>query len=351
MRVILVERRLPNEPSRLEELAALARTLDHEVVTKLEQVRRPDPAYHIGSGKARELAGLVKSSGSERVIFGNQLTPSQAFKLSRLIGVEVIDKFQLILEIFAMRAGSPEAKLQVEYAKLSYELPRIRERIRTMMSVEQPGLRGGGEYEVDVHYDMIKRRMVGLRRKLASVARSREQRRKLRRRRGFNLVAIAGYTNAGKSTLLNALTASKVEVDDMLFTTLTPHTRAVKSSRKILMTDTVGFIDGLPPWLIEAFKATLEEIYLADLVVLVIDISEPLHEILRKLKASREILAEYPVKVVGALNKVDLISQPELERRLEVIGGIVPEAVPISAARGTNLDSLLNVMRENIFGG
>jgi len=136
-----------------------------------------------------------------------------------------------------------------------------------------------------------------------------------------------------------------------LFTTLTPRTRAVKSSRKILMTDTVGFIDGLPPWLIEAFKATLEEIYLADLVVLVIDISEPLHEILRKLKASREILAEYPVKVVGALNKVDLISQPELERRLEVIGGIVPGAVPISAASGTNLDSLLNVMRENIFGG
>ena len=351
MRVILVERRLPNEPSGLEELAILARTLGHEVVAKLEQVRRPDPAYHIGSGKAKELGGLVKSIGAERVIFGNKLTPSQAFKLSKLIGVEVIDKFQLILEIFAMRAGSPEAKLQVEYAKLSYELPRVRERIRTMMSVEQPGLRGGGEYEVDVHYDMIKRRMVSLRRKLASIAKSRDQRRKLRRRRGFNLVAIAGYTNAGKSTLLNALTTSKVEVDNMLFTTLTPRTRAVKSSRKILLTDTVGFIDGLPPWLVEAFKATLEEIYLADLVVFVVDISEPLHEILRKLKASRDILSEYPVKVIAALNKIDLVSQPELERRSEVLSGIVPTSVPISALEGTNLDLLLEECEKSMFGG
>jgi GTP-binding protein HflX len=351
MRVILVERRLPGDPRGLNELAALARTLGYEVVATLEQVRKPDPAYHIGKGKAKELAGLVKSRGAERVIFGNQLTPSQAFKLSRLIGVEVIDKFQLILEIFAMRAGSPEAKLQVEYAKLSYELPRVRERIRQLISVEQPGLRGGGEYEVDVHYDTIKRRMVSLRRKLASIAESREQRRKLRRRRGFNLVALAGYTNAGKSTLLNALTASNVEVDDMLFTTLTPRTRAVKTSRKVLLTDTVGFIDGLPPWLIEAFRATLEEIYLADLVVLVIDISEPLPEILRKLRASRGILAEYPVKVVTALNKVDLLSKAELDRRLEVLQGIVPAAVPISASQGTNLHILLNEIRSSVFGG
>lgn len=351
MRAILVERRLPRDPSRLDELEALAKTLGHEVVARVQQVRDPDPAYQIGSGKARELAGLVKSLGAELVIFENQLTPSQSFKLSRLLGVEVLDKFQLILEIFAMRAGSPEAKLQVEYARLTYELPRIRERVRASTLPEQPGLRGGGEYEVDVHYDTIKRRLASLRRKLASIAKSREQRRKLRRRRGFKLVALAGYTNAGKSTLLNALTSAAAEVDDMLFTTLTPRTRAISSSKGVLLTDTVGFIDGLPPWLFEAFKATLEEIYLADLVVLLVDISEPLPEILRKLGASRQILSEYPVRVITALNKIDLLSRPELERRLEVLEKVVPSPIPISAARGENLLELLNAIRANIGQG
>ena len=347
MRVVLVERRSPGEQSRLGELAALARTLDYEVAATLQQVKEPDPAYHIGKGKARELADLVKSSGAGRVVFGNQLTPSQAFKLSRLVGVEVVDRFQLILEIFAMRAGSPEAKLQVEYARLSYELPRIREQVRALMSVEQPGLMGGGEYEVDVYYDMVKRKLANLRRKLKSVAKAREQRRKLRRRRGFKLVAIAGYTNSGKSTLLNALTAANAEVDDMYFTTLMPRTRAIRTSRKVLLTDTVGFIDGLPPWLVEAFKATLEEIYLADLVVLIVDASDPVPELIRKFRTSREVLAEYPVRVITALNKIDMISQEELEHKLEVLNNMAPTVVPISALKSTNLPAFLDVIRAN----
>ena len=351
MRVVLAERRSPGERSRLRELVALARTLDHEVVGTLEQVREPDPAYHIGMGKTRELVNLVKSTGAKRVIFGNQLTPSQAFKLSRLAGVEVIDRFQLILEIFAMRAGSPEAKLQVEYARLSYELPRIREQVRGLMSVEQPGLRGGGEYEVDVRYDMVKRKLANLKRKLKSIAGTREQRRKLRRRRGFKLVAIAGYTNSGKSTLLNALTEAKAEVDDMLFTTLMPRTRALKASGKTLLTDTVGFLDGLPPWLIESFKATLEEIYLADLVVLVVDGADPLPEILRKLKASREVLVEYHGRVVMALNKIDLLSQEELKHKLDALENVVPTVVPISASERMNLGPLIETVRANVFGG
>lgn len=350
MRVVLVERRSPGERSSLEELAALARTLNHEVVGALEQVRKPDPAYLIGKGKVQELAGLVRSSGASRVVFNNQLTPSQAYKLSRLVGVEVIDRFQLILEIFAMRAGSPEAKLQVEYARLSYELPRIREQVRALMSVEQPGLMGGGEYEVDVRYDMVKRKLVNLRRKLKSIASVREQRRKLRHRRGFKLVALAGYTNAGKSTLLNALTVANAEVDDMLFTTLMPRTRAMRASRMILLTDTVGFIDGLPPWLVEAFKATLEEIYLADLVVLVLDVAEPLPEILRKFRVAHEVLAEYPVRVVAALNKVDLIPREELERKLEALNDVTMFAIPLSALKRTNLSSLIETIRTNVFG-
>lgn len=348
MRVVLVERRLPEEQSRLEELAALSRTLNYEVVATLQQVREPNPAYNIGKGKAEELADLVKSSGAERVISGNQLTPSQTYKLSRLVGVEVVDRFQLILEIFAMRASSPEAKLQVEYAKMSYERPRIREQVRALMSVERPGLMGGGEYEVNVRYDMVKRKLANLRQKLKSVAKTREQRRKLRRRQGFNLVALAGYTNSGKSTLLNALTAANAEVDDMYFTTLMPRTRAIRASRKILLTDTVGFIDGLPPLLIEAFKATLEEIYLADLVMLIIDASDSIPELLRKFRTSRDVLAEYPVKVVAVLNKIDLISQEDLERKLDVLNNLSSSIVSISAAKGTNFGALLDVMRANV---
>jgi len=348
MRIVLVERRLSEEQSRLEELAALSRTLNYKVVGTLQQVREPDPTYNMGKGKAKELADLVKSSGAERVVSSNQLTPSQAYKLSRLVGVEVVDRFQLILEIFAMRVGSPEAKLQVEYAKLSYELPRIREQVRALMSVEQPGLMGGGKYEVDVRYDMVKRKLANLRQKLKSVAKTREQRRKLRRRQGFKLVALAGYTNSGKSTLLNALTAANAEVDDMYFTTLMPRTRAILTSRKILLTDTVGFIDGLPPLMIEAFKATLEEIYLADLVMLMVDASDPIPELLRKFRTSREVLAEYPVKVVMVLNKIDLISQDDLERKMDVMNNLSSSVVPISAANGTNFDALLNVIRANV---
>jgi GTP-binding protein HflX len=335
----------------LQELAALARTLEHEVVGAIEQIREPDPAYNIGRGKAEELAQLAKASKAERVIFSNQLTPSQAFKLSTLAGMEVIDRFQLILEIFAMRAGSPEAKLQVEYAKLSYELPRVRERVRALLSVEQPGFRGGGEYEVNVYYDMIKRKMAVLRRKLASVATARGQRRKLRRRRGFKLVALAGYTNAGKSTLLNTLTSANAEVDDMLFTTLTPRTRAARASRKILLTDTVGFIDGLPPWMVEAFKATLEEIYLADLVVLILDVAEPVDEMLRKLRASREILKEYPVKVITAINKIDKLSPTEVERRVGMLQTMPGEIVPISAMLGENISQLMEAIMTNVWRG
>ncbi len=347
-RVVLVERLSPGEQSRLGELEALVRTLDFEVASTMQQIRQADPTYQIGKGKANELADLVKEEKAQRVVFSNQLTPSQAYKLARLIGVEVVDKFQIVLEIFAMRAGSPEAKLQIEYAKLKYEMPKIREQIKNLLNVEQPGFRGGGEYEVDVRFDMVKRKLASLRRKLKAVEKNREERRKFRRKRGFKLVALAGYTNSGKSTLLNALTDAKAEVDDMYFTTLIPRTRALKASQMTLLTDTVGFIDDLPPSLFEAFKATLEEIYLADLVVMLVDASDSIPEIIRKLRTSQKVLAEYPVKVITALNKVDLIPREDLERKMEVLHSMTTTVVPISATKGMNLNALLDVIRANV---
>lgn len=348
MRVVLVERLDRGSPSSLDELEALSQTLGHEIVGRLSQTREPDPAYQIGKGKALELARLVRGVKADRVIFANQLSPSQAYNLSKIVGVEVVDRLQLILEIFAMRAGSPEAKLQVEYARLRYELPRLRERIRYAMSVEQPGLKGGGEYEVDVQYDAVKRRLGVLRKKLASVSKRREQRRKYRRRRGFKLVALAGYTNSGKSTLLNALTAGGAKIDNMYFTTLTPRTRVLKRSGKILLTDTVGFIERLPPWMVEAFKATLEEIYLADLVLLVLDGSDSIPELLRKYHTSAGILRDYGVKMVIVLNKKDLMGEGELREKVNLLNGFSTPVVSVSALRGDNMESLIEVIREYI---
>jgi GTP-binding protein HflX len=332
----------------MEELSALCRTLGYEIVGMVEQVREPDPAYQIGEGKAKEIAAKVRELGVQKVIFGNPLTPSQAFRLSELLKVEVVDRFQIILDIFAMRAGTPEAKLQVEYARLRYELPRVRERVRRLLSVEQPGRMGRGEYEVNIYYDTIKRRLNLLRKKLAKLSEGREQRRKLRKRRGFKLVALAGYTNAGKSTLLNALTGAEVEVDDMMFTTLTTRTRRLLGSPDILFTDTVGFIEDLPPWMVEAFKATLEEIYSADLVLLVLDASDPLPELCRKAKTCMDILSHYGVKILVALNKIDLLTQEELQQRMEFLNHSSYSFVPISAKYRLGLETLIEIIKQKL---
>lgn len=348
MRVLLVERRAPGCSSRMDELRALVRTLGYEIVGEVTQVREPDPAYMIGKGKAKEIAELAQSLKVDKIIFGNPLTPGQAFRLSELCKVEIIDRFQLILDIFAMRAGTPEAKLQVEYAKLRYELPRIRERIRQLLSSEQPGRMGRGEYEVNIHFDTIKRRLAHLRRSLSALSKRREEMRKLRRRRGFKLVTLAGYTNAGKTTLLNMLTDENLEVDNMMFTTLTTRTRKAKSAPDILFTDTVGFIEDLPPWMIEAFKATLEEIYLADLVVLVLDSSDEIPELCRKAKSCLEILSQYKVDIIIALNKIDLLTEEELARRIEFMNHNPYPFVPISAKFGTNLAALMETIRQKL---
>ena len=349
MKAILVERNSPHETSKLNELAALAETLDYDIVGKLHQNREPDPTYNIGKGKVQELAKMSEDKDAEKIIFANSLKPSQVFKIEKETKTKVIDRFQLILEIFAMRASSPEAKLQVEYAQLNYELPRIKESVKRAKLEEFPGLRGGGEYGESSRVDTIKNRMKSLEDKLESLEKAREERRKRRREKGFNLVAIAGYTNAGKSTLLNTLSSAEVEVDDRLFTTLSTRTRTLdESSQKILITDTIGFIDDLPPWMIEAFKAALEEIYVADMILLVVDASEPFREIMRKFKTSREILSDSSADLVLLLNKIDKLDESSLKRKRESLKRIAPKVFQISGREGTNLKELKEYIRSEL---
>ena len=310
----------------------------------IEQVRGPDSSYQIGRGKAEELAELVVNKKIEKTIFDNELKPIQVYNLAKLTGIEVIDRFQLILEIFAQRASTSEAKLQIQLAKLRYELPRAREKVRLARMGEQPGFMGLGKYEVDLYYETIRRRIYSIRSKLKKIRRKRHLHRTRRLELGFSLISLAGYTNAGKSSLFNALAEETAPVDPGLFTTLSTTTRAITlSKRKVLLTDTVGFIDRLPITLIEAFHSTLEETIFSDLILLVVDVSESLMEIERKLSCCLDTIQKIGasrIPIVTALNKIDLLSEDEIQRKMEALNGITPNPIPISALNKINMDLL-----------
>jgi GTP-binding protein HflX len=322
----------------------LAESAGYTVVGKIEQVREPDSRYQIGAGKVKELAELVKETGAQKIIFDNPLKPVQAYNLAKSTGVEAIDRFQLILEIFTRRATTTEAKLQIQLAKLQYELTHAKERVRLAKMGEQPGFMGLGAYEVDVYYEAVKRQVHAIRRKLKKIRGKRELHRERRAELGFSSISLAGYTNAGKSSLFNALTEEEVPVDNALFTTLSTTTRLVKISRKkLLLTDTVGFIDRLPLTLIEAFHSTLEETIYADLILLVVDISEPVNIVEKKLNVCLETIERIGaagIPMITALNKIDLLREEEISRRLKALKDKTPNPVPTSALLGTSIDLL-----------
>jgi len=314
----------------------------------LEQVRNPDPRYQIGSGKAKELAELVTKNGVEKTIFDNELTPVQAYNLAKVTGVEAIDRFQLILEIFAKRASTAEANLQIQLARLRYELSRAKERVRLARMEEQPGFMGLGAYEVDLYYEAVKRQAHSIQDKLKKIREKRRLHRTRRLQLGFPSISLAGYTNAGKSSLFNALAEETVPVDPSLFTTLSTTTRAVVlTKRKALLTDTVGFIDRLPLTLIQAFRSTLEETIFSDLILLVVDVSEPDENIKRKLSCCLDTIQKIGaagIPIVTALNKIDLLQDSEIQRKAEVLKDIAPNSVTISALYGTNTGLLKQEM-------
>jgi len=314
----------------------------------MEQIRERDPSYQIGSGKAKELAEMVEANKAEKVLFDNDLKPLQAYNLAKETGVEVIDRFQLILEIFARRASTTEAKYQIELAKLRYDLPRAKERVKLAKMGEQPGFMGLGAYQVDLYYETIKRQIHHLRGRLKGVGRKRSLHRARRLELGYSTVSLAGYTNAGKSSIFNTLAQEAVPVGIGLFTTLSTATRAISlSNKKVLLTDTVGFIDRLPLTLIEAFHSTLEETIFSDLILLVVDLSESLEDIERKLTIcldTIQTIGATGVPIVTALNKIDLLKEGELQEKTSRLMGLAPNPVAVSALNGINIALLKQEM-------
>ena len=355
----IIAKRVDSGVPDTEEIHDLAAAAGYQVVGVVTQSRRADPAMQLGEGKAEELARLVETSGAETVVFDNRLGPYQTYNLGQLLpdGVEVIDRFTLILEIFGQRAQTRKAQLQVELAELRYELPRAAAKASLARRDEHPGFMGLGEYDESREED-IKAQISRIRDELDRIERTEQQRRERRRDSGFDLVALAGYTNAGKSTLLRRLATdldvgenenlhpdleATAESEDRLFTTLgTTTRRADIEPRDVLLTDTVGFISELPHWLVESFKSTLDSVYRADLVLLVVDVSEPIDEIHEKLVTCHDTLYERnEAPIVTVLNKIDRVADDELEEKRAALSALAPNPVAVSAREGTNVDELL----------
>ena len=326
----------------LAELRDLARTAGVEPVAELVQHRAgPDPRTYVGKGKLAELKERFPASGAEVLLVDDELVPVQQRRLEDALQARVVDRTQLILDIFAQHAVSAEGKLQVELAQLEYNLPRMRglwqhlERLGGGL-----GTRGPGESQLETDRRLARRRITLLRQRLRALAGQRATRRKSRRRAEAPTIALAGYTNVGKSTLLNALTGAGVSVDDRLFETLDPTTRAFEvDGRRYLVTDTVGFIRRLPHQLVEGFAATLEETLVADLVLHVADASVPEVKLDEMVDAVEDVLVEIgagelPVELV--LNKIDA-ADPLQRRRL---ANRFADTVQVSARTGEGLEEL-----------
>ncbi len=345
-RIVLVGVLFPGQTAtqldrELDELALLVDTAGADVVARVIQRRdRPDPATYLGSGKVEELHEICLAVDSDTVVFDHELSPAQQRNLERLLGRTAIDRTAVILDIFAQNARSPEGKAQVELALLQYRLPRLR---RASGSLSQQaggiGTRGPGETQLEVDRRRLVQRMHKLQRDLKDVSRTRGVQRQSRERGRHREVTLVGYTNAGKSSLLNRLTDAGVPAENRLFVTLDPRTRQLQmpGGETVLVTDTVGFISKLPHELVDAFKSTLDSVRLADLLVHVVDGSSEVA--MDEIEAVREVLREIGADQVPELlvfNKCDVEGSASHE-----LATSHPGSVAISALTGENIDELI----------
>jgi GTPase len=325
----------------LDELAALARAAGAEPVGRIVQPRgSADPSTFVGKGKVAEIHDTVHATGADAVILDDELSPGQLRNLEERLRVKVLDRTALILDIFALHARSGEGKAQVELAQLNYLLPRLRGWGEAMSRLGGGiGTRGPGETKLEIDRQHIRRRISKLRRDIADLGRTRRVKRSGREKSGVAQIALAGYTNAGKSTLMNALTGAETLVADQPFATLDPKARklSLPGGRRAVLSDTVGFVRKLPHDLVEAFKSTLEEVGRADLVLHVADAS--VIDLAEQMAAVRDVLAEIGaahIPEVTALNKWDLLDDVSRARVLRRY----PEGVPVSALTGEGIEAL-----------
>ena len=342
--IVCVEKDEAAEPYALDELRSLTETAGAEVVAEAHQHRsQPDPAYYIGRGKADEIAGDVRDTKSDFVVVDTELSPTQQRNLQEALNTRVIDRTQLILDIFAQRAHTKEGKLQVELAQKTYLLPRLMN-LYTKFERQQGGIgvRGGaGETKLETDRRKVRERISDLEEELAEVQSQRHQQRSLRRRLPFPVASLVGYTSAGKSTLMNTLSGANVYADPKLFATLDPTTRRVvlPDGWAILLTDTVGFIRNLPHDLVAAFRATLEEVNEADFLIHVIDASHP--QAGMQADAVQEVLDELGAggkPTVTVYNKSEMVHD---QYHLRELVAATPNSCYISAQKADGIPNLI----------
>lgn len=342
----------------LEELALLADTYGIQVIQKVIcPVRRYDASTYVTKGKLEELNVSAKEAQANLVIFDDEIAPSQQMNLEKALALPVIDRTEVILGVFAQRAQTKEARLQVELAQVKYEAPRLK-RMWTHLSRQQGSggggaggggyLKGEGEKQIEIDRRILKRKIDLLQSEIEEVRSHRDTQRSSRKRAEIPTFALIGYTNVGKSTLLNALTDAKVFVEDKLFATLDTTTRKfmLPNNQEILLTDTVGFIRKLPHLLVAAFKSTLEEAFHSDILLHLIDASHPMAE--EQAKTTYEVLKELNVEgvpIITVLNKIDACDNPAVLQKLKLI---YPKSVKISALNRTGFDELQELMIDEL---
>ncbi|MCH8833525.1 MAG: GTPase HflX [Thaumarchaeota archaeon] len=339
-----------DEEEIINEATALCDSAGYQVVHIIKQRFLKRPKFGISEEIIEGLEEIAKKIRPDVIVYDEILKPSQNYNLASKLHRNILDREALILEIFQSRTSSAESKLQVKLAQMRYEMSRAKEKVRLAKQGEQPGFMGIGKFEVDVYYNDIKHRMETVKSKLEKAGKQRQLHRQSRKRVGLKTISLAGYTSAGKSTLFNKLTGEERPKGKELFTTLTTSIRRITINQKVfLISDTVGFISKLPAYIIEAFKSTLEELLYSDIIIIVIDISDPRFDLKKKFKSCKKTLNEIgvdPDKVIFALNKADLIQQKKILEKAEYLGlNEGKRWVSVSAKTGQNTKQLKELIK------